>query len=61
MIRYQCPSCQKTQETAIMVQDLTRGQKTTCLFCGLPLVLILGVYSMEYALKKLIRKKNDDA
>jgi hypothetical protein len=57
MIKFTCPSCKSENEILIKVPDLTRGQKTSCLYCQTELAVILGVYSMEYALKKLIKKK----
>ena len=39
-----------------MVEDLTRGQKATCLKCGAKLALVLGVYTKDY-IRGLIKKK----
>ena len=56
MIRFKCSLCHAEQETAIMVQDLSRGQKCICLKCGARLALVLVVCTQEYLIKKLARK-----
>jgi hypothetical protein len=56
MIRFHCPSCREPQETPLLVLDLTRGQKATCLKCGVRLALVLGVYTKDQV-KQIIKRK----
>ena len=56
MLAFNCPLCQEKQETALIVTDLTRGQKATCIKCGTRLALVLGVYTKDQ-IRNIIKKK----